>query len=116
MRAVLTAACLLLSTGVALAGASSSNFANPAPDPATATMRRSQAKDYVAEGCEKQWAKESGSAVANLTSACRCYATRTVNALSNSEFEFFRAKSYFDDSAREKALKAIDACKLKRPI
>lgn len=116
MRAALTVASLLLSASMALAGASSSNFKAPEPDPDTANMRRSEAKEYVAQGCERQWAKASDMSASALSGACRCYAGRTVNAMTKAEFEFFKAKSYFDDATREKALLAVDACKLKRPI
>ena len=117
MRVALTAALLLLSAAtLAHAGASSTNFPTPAPDPDTQSMRRSQAKVYVAQGCEKQWAKSSGLSPAALSSACRCYSGKTVNEMTKAEFDFFRAKSYFDDATREKALKAIDGCNLKRPI
>jgi hypothetical protein len=116
MRALLPAAfALLLATGSAFAGASSSNFP-PQPDPDTRSMTRSQAKVYVAEGCSKQWAKSSGLDGAQLSSACTCYANRTVDRLNKAEFAHFQEKSYFDDAGREKALRAVDACKLPRPL
>lgn len=116
MRALLPAAfALLLATGSAFAGASSSNFP-PQPDPDTRSMTRSQAKVYVAEGCSKQWAKSSGLDESRLSSACTCYANRTVDRLNKAEFAHFQEKSYFDDAGREKALRAVDACKLPRPL
>lgn len=116
MRALLTAAFLLtVAATTALAGASSSNFP-PQPDPDTKTMKRGDAKAYVAQGCERQWAKSSGLEGAALNSACACYAKATVDRMTKAEFAFFQEKSYFDDTTREKALKAVDACKLPRPI
>lgn len=116
MRAILPATlALLLATGAAFAGASSSNFP-PQPDPDTKSMSRPQAKQYVAEGCSKQWAKTSGLPAGELANACSCYANRTVDRLNKAEFAFFQEKSYFDDTGREKALKAVDQCKLPRPL
>jgi hypothetical protein len=115
MRALLTAGLLLaLASSVAFAGASSSNFP-PQPDPDTKAMKRGDAKTYVSQGCERQWAKSSGLDAGALNRACGCYAGRTVDRMTKAEFAFFQEKSYFDDTTREKALKAIDACKLPRP-
>jgi hypothetical protein len=115
MRALLTAGLLLaLASTAALAGASSSNFP-PQPDPDTKAMKRGDAKAYVAQGCERQWAKSSGLDPIALNRACSCYAGRTVDRMTKVEYAFFQEKSYFDDTTREKALKAIDACKLPRP-
>jgi hypothetical protein len=114
MRAILTAALLLAVSTAAFAGASSSNFP-PTPDPDTKAMKRGEAKVYVAQGCERQWAKSSGLDAGALTSACTCYAGRTVDRMNKAEFAYFQEKSFFDDTTREKALKAIDACKLPRP-
>ncbi|WP_293858433.1 hypothetical protein [uncultured Alsobacter sp.] len=115
MRALFTAGLLLaLAATPVLAGASSSNFP-PQPDPDTKAMKRADAKLYVAQGCERQWAKSSGLEASALNSACSCYAGRTVDRMTKAEFAFFQEKSYFDDTTREKALKAVDACKLPRP-
>jgi hypothetical protein len=109
MRALLPAAfALLLATGAAFAGASSSNFP-PQPNPETKTMSRAQAKVYIAETCAKDWGKSA-------PGACTCYANRTVDRLNKAEFAHFQEKSYFDDAGREKALRAVDACKLPRPL
>ncbi len=39
-----------------------------------------------------------------------------LDRLSKAEFAFFQENSYFDDTGREKALRAVDACKLERPL
>ena len=115
MRALFAAGLMLaFASTTVLAGASSSNFP-PQPDPDTKSMKKSEAKTYVAQGCERQWAKSSGLDAGALNSACTCYAGRTVDRMTKAEFAFFQEKSYFDDSTREKALKAVDACKLPRP-
>jgi hypothetical protein len=117
MRFVTAAAFILLAlSGQALAGASSANFATPAPDPDTKSMSRAQVRDYAAKGCQISQAKLMSTAPEELRSPCNCYAGKTVNGMTTAELQFFRDKSYFDDTTRAKALAAIDACKLKRPI
>ena len=117
MRFVTAAAfALLVLSGPAFAGASSSNFGNPAPDPATKNMSRSEARKYIADGCQLTQAKLVSAAPEEFRSPCGCYAGKTVSAMTTDEFQTFRDKSVFDDSARAKALAALDACKLKRPI
>jgi hypothetical protein len=44
---------------------------------------------------------------------CGCYASRVVKDMSADEFAAFRATGVFNDSARAKALRAIDLCKVK---
>jgi len=46
---------------------------------------------------------------------CECYATRTMKALSKPEKDALRETNVFNETARAKALEAVDACKLKRP-
>ena len=117
MRFVTSAAlALLVLSGPAFAGASSANFGNPAPDPATKSMSRAEARKYIADGCQATQAKLVSAAPEEFRSPCNCYAGKTVSGMSTDEFQSFRDKSVFDDSTRAKALAAIDACKLKRPI
>ena len=53
---------------------------------------------------------------ASLARPCGCYATRVMTSLDPSEIDAYRNTGVFNDSARAKALSAVDECKLKRPI
>ena len=46
---------------------------------------------------------------------CECYATRTLKALDTTEKNYMRSTNVFNETARQKALSSVDACKLKRP-
>jgi hypothetical protein len=46
---------------------------------------------------------------------CSCYAKKTIAEMTKAELDDLRNNGYFNDSAREKALRNIDGCKLKRP-
>lgn len=116
MRIRIVTLALLASVGGALAGASSQNFSNPPPDPATQSMSRYEAKLWVFDRCLLSQSRLQGKTREEVHSPCSCYSTRTVDGMTKVEFQNFREKSYFDDTTREKALKNIDACKLKRPI
>jgi hypothetical protein len=116
MRIRIVTLALLAGVGSAFAGASSQNFSNPPPDPATQSMSRSEAKRWVLDRCLLSQARLQGKTREEVRSACSCYSSRTVDGMTKAEFQNFREKSYFDDTTREKALSNIDACKLKRPI
>jgi hypothetical protein len=117
MRTVLSAvAALLLTTAAAYAGASSSNFGEPPPDPATKTMSKYEAKLWVFDRCLIQQSRLMDKTREEVHTPCSCYSGRTVDQMNKTEFAFFKEKSYFDDTTREKALKNIDVCKLKRPM
>lgn len=116
MRFVGTAAlALLLSCGQVLAGASSSNFANPAPDPATRAMSRYEAKLWVFDRCLISQSRLMVQTREQVHSPCSCYATKTIDGMNKEDFQFFREKSYFSDNTRPKAYANLDACGLKRP-
>jgi hypothetical protein len=117
MRLVLNSlVALLLATAAAQAGASSSNFGEPPPDPTTRTMSKYEAKLWVFDRCLLQQSRLMGKTREEVHTPCSCYSSRTVDQMNKAEFAFFKEKSYFDDTTREKALKNIDICKLKRPM
>ncbi|GGH21240.1 hypothetical protein GCM10007036_25370 [Alsobacter metallidurans] len=113
--ALLAVAFSLAASTIALAGASSSNFGEPQPDPKTAKMTRYEAKLWVFDGCLISQSRLQGTTREAVHSPCSCYSTKTIDQMTKAEFEFFKAKSYFDDSSREKGYRNLDACKLKRP-
>lgn len=111
-----TALILVLSLGLtsaALAGASSSNV--PPPDEATKTINRAGIQDRAFKGCVAQQTKMAAVPAELIDKGCSCYAGRAVQRMSNREVDAFRATGYFNDETRERALKALDACGLKRP-
>jgi hypothetical protein len=111
-----TALVLVLTLGLssaAWAGASSSNV--PAPDPAVKTMNRAGIQDRAFKGCVAQQSKMAAVPAELIDRGCSCYAGRTVQRMSNKEVEAFRATGFFNDETRDRALKALDACGLKRP-
>ncbi|PSC05300.1 hypothetical protein SLNSH_08790 [Alsobacter soli] len=114
--AVLAAALSLACSSAAFAGASSSNFGEPQPDPKTRNMTRYEAKLWVFDGCLISQSRLQGTTREAVHSPCSCYATKTIDQMTKAEFDFFREKSYFDDSSREKGFRNLDACKLKRPM
>lgn len=52
---------------------------------------------------------------ASVEQPCGCYADRTLSSLDSGEIQSYRATGYFNDSAKAKALNALDSCKLPRP-
>ena len=117
MRRVVSAVLLLLlATATAHAGASSANFGEPPADPKTKSMSKYEAKLWVFDRCLIQQSRLQSKTREQVHSACSCYSSRVVDQMTKTEFAFFKEKSYFDDTTREKALANLDACKLKRPL
>ncbi|KLK91475.1 hypothetical protein AA309_20460 [Microvirga vignae] len=85
------------------------------PDPALKTASVSELRERVNQACAITQAKLQGVTEISLSRKCDCYAGRTMHALSADEVQVYRDTGVFDDSAREKALSAIDACRLQRP-
>jgi hypothetical protein len=111
-----TALVLFLSLGLtsaALAGASSNNV--PQPDEAAKTMNRAGIQDRAFKGCVAQQTKMAAVPAELIDRGCSCYASRTVQRMSNREVDAFRQTGFFNDETRDRAFKALDACGLKRP-
>jgi len=115
MRPTLAAlfACSL-ATG-ALAGASSTPTGYQ-PDPALRTASMTELSARIRRACTVTQAKIQNASEASFSGPCGCYASRTLRALSSDELQAYRDTGVFNDSARLKALAAIDACRLQRPI
>lgn len=86
------------------------------PDPALKTASRSNLKSRVSNACVIMQARFQKVAEAGLQQPCGCYADRTLSKLDGAEIQSYRATGYFNDSARAKALEALDSCKLPRPV
>lgn len=109
----LAVAGILFTTPVLAAG---STAPLPPPDPSVAKMSRTQIGERAFQGCLVTQAKLQGTPQETLRTPCRCYANRTVAAMDNDDIAAFRQTGYFSDATRAKALEALDACKLRRPI
>ena len=107
------ALALLLAASGALAGASSTPFQ---PDPALLTASRGDLEGRVRHACAVTQARLQSVAETSVERPCGCYAARTLRSLDGAELESYRTTGYFSDSARAKALAAIDSCRLKRPV
>ncbi len=106
----------LLTASAALAGASSTPFEAYQPDPALRTAPRSDLEARVRRACTITQARLQSAPEPSLERPCGCYATRTLRALDAGEIESYRTTGYFNDSARAKALAALDSCRLQRPV
>ncbi|EIM28479.1 hypothetical protein [Microvirga lotononidis] len=86
------------------------------PDPALKTESVSQLRARVSQACAITQARlQSGVSEASLNRSCDCYAGRTMRSLSADELQGYRDTGVFNETARAKALSALDACKLQRP-
>jgi len=88
----------------------------PPPDPTAAKLSPSQIGRRAYDACLITQARLQSLTREEVRGPCRCYADKTVAGMTRTEIAAFRETGYFDDSARAKALLALDECKLKRPI
>jgi hypothetical protein len=115
IRPILIAGFLTLIAGAAWAAASSVP-ANYAPDPGLRTASRAELETRVRRACANTQARIQNAAETTLARPCGCYASRIMRGLDVAELDAYRSTGYFNDTARGKALTAIDACGLRRPI
>jgi hypothetical protein len=115
VRALLVAAAV--SVGATSAFAAASNTPTQyQPDPALKTESVAQLRARVSQACSITQARlQSGVSQASLSRNCDCYAGRTMRSLNADELQAYRDTGVFSDTAREKALSALDVCKLPRP-
>ncbi|MBE7197966.1 MAG: hypothetical protein INR70_09195 [Parafilimonas terrae] len=113
---LMTAGLLALGATAALASGSSAPFEQYQPDPALRTATKTNLEGRVRHACAVVQARMTSASEASLERPCGCYAKQTLRSLDESEIEAYRTTGYFNDSARAKALSALDACKLQRPV
>jgi hypothetical protein len=114
LRVLLTA--LAITTGSVAAFAAASNTPTMyQPDPALKTASVSELRERVSQACSITQAKMQSVTEISLSRKCDCYAGRTMRAMSADEVQAYRDTGVFNDTARQKALSAIDSCKLQRP-
>ncbi|MGY2047032.1 hypothetical protein [Methylobacterium sp. JK268] len=116
LRIALAAGLLALGASTALAGGSSAPLEAYQPDPALRTAPKTELESRVRNACAVVQARLQNAAETALERPCGCYARTTLRSLDASEIEAYRTTGYFNDSARSKALSALDSCKLPRPI
>jgi hypothetical protein len=114
-RSLLVAVAMSVSTSAAFAAASNMPTQYQ-PDPALKTESMAQLRARVSQACTVVQARsQSGVSEASLSRPCDCYAGRTMRSLNPEEVQSYRDTGVFNDTARAKALSALDACKLPRP-
>ncbi|MFE1599964.1 hypothetical protein [Methylobacterium sp. ID0610] len=116
IRIALAAGLLALGATAAMAGGTSAPLETYQPDPALRTAPKSELESRVRNACAVVQARLQNAAESALDRPCGCYAKATLRALDASELDAYRTTGYFNDSARAKALGALDSCKLPRPI
>ena len=85
------------------------------PDPALRTAPKSNLVGRVRYACTVTQARLQSVPEASLQRPCGCYAERTLRSLDKAEVDAYRTTGYFNDSAKAKALTALDSCQLPRP-
>ena len=113
---LIAAALLAVGATAALAGGSSAPFQQYEPDPALKTATKANLEGRVRHACAVIQARMTSASEASLERPCGCYARQTLRTLDESEIAAYRITGYFNDSARAKALSALDSCKLQRPV
>ncbi len=109
-------ACAAITVCATAAFAAASNMPTMyQPDPALKTATVSDLRVRVSQACSITQAKLQSVSETSLSRKCDCYAGRTMRALSADELQAYRDTGVFNDSARAKALGAIDSCRLTRP-
>lgn len=116
LRLLAATGLLALGATAALASGSSAPFEQYQPDPALKTASKSNLEGRVRHACAVVQARMTSAPEASLDRPCGCYAKQTLRSLDESELEAYRVTGYFNDSARAKALTALDSCKLQRPV
>ncbi|WP_210487270.1 hypothetical protein [Microvirga antarctica] len=114
LRALLAAAFLTVSASAVLASASNTPTMYQ-PDPALKTESVSQLQARIRQACGVTQAKLQGVSETSLSRKCDCYAGRTLRTMSADEVQAYRDTGVFNDTARGKALAALESCKLQRP-
>jgi curli biogenesis system outer membrane secretion channel CsgG len=115
LRPIVAALLLSASAAAALAAARSPQ-GDYAPDPGLRTAGKAELESRVRRACINTHARLQNASEASMGRPCGCYASRVMRGLDAGELDAYRSTGVFNDSAREKALAAIDRCKLQRPI
>ena len=104
----------VLAPVASLAGASSQNLPPPI-DPTAKNLTPYMISLRAFDACLIVQSRLQGTTREAVHTPCSCYAKLTIKNMSKEELDAFRDTGYFNDSARQKALGALDTCKLPRP-
>jgi hypothetical protein len=113
---LLSAALLVAASATAALAGASSVPTNYQPDPALKKASRGELEARVRKACAVTQAKLQNVSEPSLSGPCGCYATRTIRSLDPAELQAYRDTGVFNDPARAKAVAALDACRLQRPV
>ena len=86
------------------------------PDPALRSASRNDLTGRVAHACAVTQSRLQKVEEGAVQAPCGCYAQRTLRTLDREEIASYRSTGYFNDTAKAKALDALDSCKLPRPV
>ena len=114
LRTLLAAAAIIAGATGAFAAASNMPT-NYQPDPALKTASMGELRSRVSQACAVTQAKLQNASESAVSGKCGCYAGRTMRSMSADEVQAYRDTGVFNDTARAKALAALDACNLARP-
>ncbi len=114
LRKLFTATAFALTSTAALAAASNTPTMYQ-PDPALKTASMGELRGRVREACSVTQAKLQNTTELAVSRKCDCYAGRTMRAMNAAEVQAYRDTGVFNETARAKALTAIDSCSLQRP-
>ncbi len=102
-------ALTIFAAGFALAGCQQS------ADPRLKTASPEALQERVRSTCQSTQSKIQNVSLEKVARGCGCYAKTTMKSLSPAELDEFRDTGVFGESGRNKALQALDTCRLKRP-
>jgi hypothetical protein len=114
LRTMLAAAAMSACATAAFASASNMPTAYQ-PDPALRTATVGELQARVSQACSVTQARIQNVSESSLSRKCDCYAGRTLRAMGPDEVLAYRETGVFNDTARAKALSALDSCRLQRP-
>lgn len=112
----LAAALALAASATAAFAAASSVPTNYQPDPALQKASRGELEARVRKACTVTQAKLQTVSEGSVSKPCGCYATTSLRSFDQTEIQAYRDTGVFNESARAKALAALDSCGLKRPL
>lgn len=115
LRSVLALSLAAVSTLPALAAGSSAPYGYT-PDPALQTESPAQLQSRIRKACGAIQARIQNVSTGQVDRGCGCYAQQVMRSLDGAELASYRATGIFNDTARGKAIAAIDSCRLKRPV
>ena len=113
-RLPLTLLCLVAAAPAAFA-AGSSTPTNYTPDPALRRAAPAELEARIRRACTVTQARQQNVGETALGRPCGCYARQTMRSLDAGEVQAYRETGLFNDTARAKAVAALQGCGLPAP-